>query len=196
MDFFNELDRIMALCILGIFLVLAIIKKWYINKSRMFFQVLMMVYFVCVVTETFDSVPIGNLKIANLENINETLWQMQGMGRINLKIFDGAFRQDQFLNILMAIPFGVLMPFIKKQKIQRYIIKAASFGVIIEIGQLCVNILGKRGYRIIDIDDVLCNFVGGLIGIVIFYLLRGIFRLFKNKFSNKRFFWYIKKIIA
>ena len=94
----------------------------------------------------------------------------------------------------MAIPFGMLIPFIKKRSILKNMILCLCFGLAIETGQLMVNIIGNGFFRTIDIDDVICNFAGGAIGLVIFYITASIMRLFEHKMYKKKFWWYVSKI--
>ena len=54
--------------------------------------------------------------------------------------------------------------------------------------------IGNGFFRTIDIDDVICNFAGGAIGLVIFYITASIMRLFEHKMYKKKFWWYVSKI--
>ena len=73
-----------------------------------------------------------------------------------------------FLNILLFVPFGVLVPLIwsNKKGLGYTLLSGFSFSLLIELSQLFNN-------RQSDVDDLLLNTLGALIG----YLL---FRIFAN----------------
>ncbi|WP_058952762.1 VanZ family protein [Clostridium tyrobutyricum] len=83
-------------------------------------------------------------------------------------------------NILLFIPFGFMLPCIwKKYEVLR---KTALFGItfslIIELSQLFNS-------RITDIDDLLMNTLGALVGWVIFRLMKEHLSKLQNKVSVK-----------
>lgn len=72
------------------------------------------------------------------------------------------------LNTLMFVPFGIMFPIVnyKKRKLFQSTIKCAAVVVcVIEIVQPLVG-------RTFDIDDVICNMIGVLIGYGIFATMR------------------------
>ena len=67
--------------------------------------------------------------------------------------------EGYILNVLLFVPYGYLLPFIKKKPFLKQTV-LCSF-----LLSLCIELLQflfKRG--IFDIDDLICNTVGGLIG--------------------------------
>ncbi len=75
-------------------------------------------------------------------------------------------------NIVMCIPFGVSLPFIIVHKHKfLYILDAVLFPIIIEAVQLLISFIYNSYYRTIDIDDVILNFSGVLVGYLIYLLL-------------------------
>lgn len=75
-------------------------------------------------------------------------------------------------NIVMCIPFGVSLPFIIVHKHRAfYILDALFFPVIIESIQILISFIYNSYYRTIDIDDVILNFSGILLGYIIYLLL-------------------------
>ena len=65
------------------------------------------------------------------------------------------------LNVVLFIPLGFFMPFICKKGLQakEVILTGFSFSLLIELSQLLNN-------RVSDIDDLICNSLGALIGFV------------------------------
>lgn len=81
-------------------------------------------------------------------------------------------------NVIMFIPFGLLLPLIREQKTFRYVIKCCFFvSLIMEILQ---PILGRS----FDVDDILCNVVGSIIGFCIFTVARSVSFAFSTKYRK------------
>ena len=77
-----------------------------------------------------------------------------------------------FGNILMTVPFGIMMPFLYKDKIKTFYISVALlFPLLIEWFQLLLGILTRTMYRTFDVDDILLNFLGVIIGYGIYCLI-------------------------
>lgn len=79
------------------------------------------------------------------------------------------------LNILLFIPLGLLVPFIceKRDRVVDILILGFSFSLLIEISQIWNN-------RRTDIDDLILNVLGAVIGFVLYKL---IIKVTKNKFG-------------
>lgn len=68
-------------------------------------------------------------------------------------------------NMLMFIPFGFLISyFLKLEKPYSIIILSFITSFTIEVTQLLIG-------RVFDIDDIILNVIGGLIGFLLFYIL-------------------------
>ena len=83
----------------------------------------------------------------------------------------GAFRQF-FGNIIMFIPAGILMPFVfrKTQKFWWALLGAFLFTFMIESLQFVLSIAGMC-IRELDVDDLILNTLGALIGHGIYKLI-------------------------
>ncbi len=71
------------------------------------------------------------------------------------------------LNVLMMIPFGFLLPVIKKCRLWRCIMYTFLLSLIIELLQPLIN-----DYRSADITDLITNTIGGLVGYLLYLVLR------------------------
>lgn len=94
--------------------------------------------------------------------------------RINLSPFSEQIDPvGYFLNIVLFLPFGFLLPLIwkKADKFRHALLYGASFSLFIELSQLLNN-------RSTDIDDLILNTLGALIGL-------GLFKAFSNMFKLK-----------
>ncbi|HEU4326846.1 MAG TPA: VanZ family protein [Roseiflexaceae bacterium] len=74
-------------------------------------------------------------------------------------------------NILLTIPFGFGMNFLKRLTLKRNVIIAFVLGLVLEFVQYVISLLLGYAYRVVDVNDVLLNALGVVIGY-------GIFRLF------------------
>lgn len=87
---------------------------------------------------------------------------------INFIPFSNGFNIiENGLNILMLIPLGFLLPFIwpATAKLICTVLYGFSFSVLIEVSQLFTMV------RTTDIDDILMNTLGALIGYLLFRIL-------------------------
>lgn len=85
--------------------------------------------------------------------------------------YNGAVREI-ILNCVMMIPFGLLYPIIKKQGVFNTIIYTFLFSLTIELLQLLSAWWAGLSSRSFDITDLITNTFGGLIGYIIFLVLK------------------------
>jgi glycopeptide antibiotics resistance protein len=98
-------------------------------------------------------------------------------GQINLLPFSKEIDVVEYLlNILLFIPLGFLLPIIwpDTNKIKLIVLSGVSFSLLIELSQLFTN-------RRTDIDDVLMNTIGTILGYLLFCIL---IRLVKKTFPS------------
>lgn len=71
-------------------------------------------------------------------------------------------------NVLAFLPFGFFLPFLWKRfrRIYRTVLSTACFSIIVEVLQLITRV-GSC-----DVDDVLLNTLGGVIGYLLFMVVR------------------------
>ncbi|MEO8392947.1 MAG: VanZ family protein [Chloroflexota bacterium] len=106
------------------------------------------------------------------------LWELPPSLFINLIPFNFDFSQlpaqmfqQVFLNVLLTVPFGFGISFVTPFSSRRIVWLALALGLSFELGQLVISVLLTYPYRIIDVNDVLLNALGVLIGY-------GMFRVF------------------
>ncbi len=76
------------------------------------------------------------------------------------------------LNIVLTAPFGFLFPLVKKQVTKKVIIIwAILLPILLEGLQLLIAFLTGYSDRMIDVNDIICNFIGVLLGFTILKLL-------------------------
>lgn len=75
------------------------------------------------------------------------------------------FNDDYFFNVLIYIPMGLVLPFIFKKPWASVILIVLS-SVIFEISQLFT------GFGGCDTTDLICNTLGGVLGMIVYYIFR------------------------
>ena len=156
-----------AIILIAIVLVKSYKKhhSWY----RLIFLFTFFIYFMGVLNYTvfpFDFVDRGieynkmnsiNLTPLNIQNINEAL-----------------------LNILLTIPFGIMYPiFSKKHSWKISLLYGALFGISIELIQLTILILSNLYFRVVDVNDVIFNTIGAVIGYALVYAVVSLIKMAK-----------------
>ena len=85
-------------------------------------------------------------------------------------------------NIIMTIPYGIFIPFmVKRKRWYNYLVYTLIFPLAIELTQLIICISTNSFYRTVDIDDVILNSIGIIIGYGIYKILP---KFVKEYFEN------------
>ncbi|MFA9464166.1 MAG: VanZ family protein [Velocimicrobium sp.] len=150
---------------IAIFLIYFIFyyKKWK-NKGKdtLVVNTLMYVYICLVLYVTLMPIIVSLPFIMNHSYIP-----------MNLLPFDdylngrGDTLRQIVLNVIMMMPFGFLLPIVKKKSLFTCTMQTILFSLTIELLQPLIN-----GFRSSDVTDVITNTIGGIIG----YLLHLFFR--------------------
>jgi glycopeptide antibiotics resistance protein len=101
--------------------------------------------------------------------------------------------KTSFLNILLFVPFGFDLPFITNFRMRKIITIGALFSIGIEFLQFTTGYLAKITFRIADINDVIFNTVGVVVGYILFirfiHIVRSLF--YKGSVSTNSVLQYI-----
>ncbi len=82
-----------------------------------------------------------------------------------LSIISNSVIYQQFFNIIMFLPLGVYLRYYKRQHLWIVTLEAFLFSLILEVIQLSgFFFLFPGAYRIFDVDDLITNTLGGVIG--------------------------------
>jgi len=157
--YYDLFDLISLILIYFIYLV----PRWKSNKRYLFLKSILYTYICFTIYFTLIPfiipIPFINFNISSA-NINLIPFNdfLQGHG--------GAIR-ELFLNIIMMVPFGILIPFIYKKNFIATLKYALGFSLIIEIFQ----IFSYSGMRSFDTTDLISNTLGGIVGYLLFIIL-------------------------
>jgi glycopeptide antibiotics resistance protein len=99
---------------------------------------------------------------------------------ITLKVEDIT---TSLLNILMMIPFGFGLPFISNFRLKKITLLGFIFSFVIELSQLVTGYIAKMTFRIADVNDLIFNTTGVMIGYILFILF---LQLSRSIYLNKR----------
>jgi len=76
--------------------------------------------------------------------------------------------RTSFLNILLMVPFGFGLPFITNLRMKKVVGVGALLSISIELLQLVTGLMAKMTFRVADINDVIFNTAGAVVGYVLF----------------------------
>jgi glycopeptide antibiotics resistance protein len=89
--------------------------------------------------------------------------------------------KTSLLNILLMIPFGFGLPFITNFRLKKVAIIGALFSIVTEILQLITGFIAGIAFRIADINDVIFNTLGVVVGYLLFV---GFVRIYRHASHN------------
>lgn len=172
---FNIITIYSLLCALIPCIVYICFKK---KKSYIFFSILYVLY----IWQIYDLTGIGSLSdiLYSLSSNSEII-----KANINLTPLTN-ITLGFILNIIMFIPLGFLLPFLwkKYQKLTPTLLFGFLFSLFIELSQLIT-------LRATDIDDLIANTLGALIGYLIWKIYMKIFNKSLENPNSKDAFLYI-----
>lgn len=163
-----------GLIVIGVILFLTFKRNRTIPKIRTSILLLALYYYLCVMLTKIVGIPTLS-EYKRVSDLGESFFNPN----INLIPFQDGFSLGVILNILLFVPLGFLCPLISKhyQSIKNTFFIGCGLSLAIEIVQLFTL------YRATDIEDLITNTVGTLIGYLCF---KGIHRLaiVKNHFGS------------
>ena len=141
-------------------------------------RVLFVVYLGWVIAATLFPLPVRT-GLAELEAAGRGVSVgLAPLGSIRDVLAHGTrFAQVWILggNVVTLVPFGFLLPYAAPRIATwpRIAVAALVFPVAVELSQLAVSLLLGYSYRVTEVDDVLLNFAGVLLGYALYIALRG-----------------------
>jgi glycopeptide antibiotics resistance protein len=171
------MNRILKIALDFILLIVAYFrfcyKPWRANgRKTLVVNTLMYVYLSLVLFVTLMPV------VASLPGIfNHPYKPMQMIPFDDLIHKRGDALRQIMRNTVMTIPFGFLLPLVKKQSIFTCILWTFLFSLAIELLQPLLN-----GLRSADVTDLITNTAGGIIGYAGYLLLKPYYLKIEKKF--------------
>lgn len=90
-------------------------------------------------------------------------------------------------NFILLMPLGFLLPILsnKVESIKKILIIGFAVSLSIELFQLLEDYSGLAFARIVDIDDIILNTSGAVLGYIIYFLINSIIRKYKIEVSKE-----------
>lgn len=134
-------------------------KKYHKEKVYYIYSTIMFIYFMVLIKVTLFPIMMIDGMPSNVK------------GNVNFIPFVNGIGRTDILNLIMTIPFGIGMPFVSKiNSLTRSAISGAVLGGGIELIQYIETFLtGGFTLRTIDINDVIFNCAGSIVGFIILY---------------------------
>lgn len=144
------------------------------NSSYLFWVTLFSLYILLLIDRTLFPIRIYEEGIINSPDF---------ISRLNLIPFyfgrstnTGLIAFQIVGNIILTIPFGFGLSLITTVRAKSFLWIPFVVGIGIELSQLLVSFAIGRLYRVIDINDVILNALGVIIGYVLFRIVSWIYR--------------------
>ncbi len=155
------------------------------NLREVFILSIIFTYFIVLLCRTQFPIFIDN------QTMKEELGGIK-LGRdINLIPLKDFMQMTSVLNIVMFVPIGFLLGLIEGIKWKKITMIGFSISFFIEISQILVNVFIGYNFRIADVNDLIFNTLGTIIGLFILYIVRYVI----NKlFRDDEVLW-IRKIV-
>lgn len=150
-------------------LALVLIGIWLKNKDsfQVFFVFVFGIYIINVVNVVVFPFPI-EYDISNFKpNINLIPFDFSHCDPRGLELCI----REIYQNILLTIPFGFGVNFVARVKPKNILLVSLAVGFTFEFTQLVISFIVRSPFRAVDINDLILNATGVLIGY-------GIFRIF------------------
>lgn len=166
---------LLGIIFIGILLVVIFRKDSSIPKVRTSILSLVMYYYLCVMLTHIIGIPTLS-EYERLSRLGEAFFNPN----INLIPFSDGFSLSFILNIFLFIPLGFLCPLICKtfERARNTLFIGFGLSLFIEIIQLFTL------YRATDIDDILTNVIGTMVGYLCFRLIAKL-RIVKLHSNNR-----------
>lgn len=137
-------------------------------------------YIAAVSAVTFFPLPV-QAEVLDFERQMQFLHnQFAVFGSIGPAVAEGLSSREMLqalANVVMFVPVGILVPILGGAKgvVRRTLLVAAVGGIAIEIGQFTVSWLLGFTYKVTDVDDVILNIAGAILGLGLFTLVGPLF---------------------
>lgn len=174
-------DGMVLNSLIVLYVIIALVMKFKFKKryTYLLFFTVMYIYICNVINLTQFPIYIDDDQRKTFGGQN--VWR--DMSLIPLK---QGFSMTSFYNILMTVPLGFGLPFIIKVSLKKVIYIGLFAGILFEMGQLLTALYAGYTFRFVDIDDVIFNFLGTLVGyLILFKLFKVVVEFFITKLRLK-----------
>lgn len=131
------------------------------NAAKYVLNVLFFGYICCVFALVFLPLPTAGTQLSG-----HRIQLIPGYCLYDIAKHPGVDNIAQVLfNILMTLPFGAYFKYYWKMDMKKIVLISFALTLFIEVGQLTgLFFLYSGSYRLCDVDDLICNTLGGFLG--------------------------------
>lgn len=175
-----------------LFLILLAFLKFMKRKSNMYLLCFSVMYiYLCVVLD-LTQFPIYASEGMKAAMGGQNVWRE--MNLIPLKTIVTDFSMESVLNIIVTIPLGFGLSFLMRCSWRQNMLSGLLVGGCAEAGQLLTALWVGFTFRHVNIDDILLNIIGVLVGYGVFKIFRNVFQWGYKKLetNSNAFLSYIK----
>ncbi len=189
MVYFTAVDLFVGLIVL--FIILTVLWKQKRSFAYMFFFSVFWIYLMGVFSVVVFPFPIGVGNPNFKPSINLIPLHFGDCSFVMLCI------RNIYENILLTMPFGFGISFIARIKSQNILWLALAVGFSFEITQLVISLIFKSAFRSVDINDVILNAAGVLLGYGVFRIFGWLYVYVINRFEirHQTIFAYIDDVV-
>ncbi len=119
----------------------------------------------------FEHCMYNFVPLANIDVFADNLYYARDFQHVIATVYN--YFRGFVCNIVLFIPMGFLLPIIigKYSRCKNMLILSLLFSIGIEFMQLVQQLLGITSWRVTDIDDVIANVIGALLGLFFYKYL-------------------------
>lgn len=171
------------------FIIYTLVKKWSLSRIIKFGMIFF--YIVALISVTVFPIPINKRYIAEAAIPARNNF-IPFHGIYELIKYSKTFKMVLLIplvgNIFLFIPFGFFLrmkaPILKFQKI---LLLGLLASLAVEMSQLIISVTIHFLYRSIDVDDLICNTIGTVVGFYMCNFLVIVIRSYKNESNIAKF---------
>lgn len=174
---------IALIIILILILICLLLYGKYVKKERLVLETVT-IRFVFIIYIILLGAVVWLIPTANFGYLPFNLIPFKTIGNYVMSLMNGTIPVFVIVknlagNVLLLFPLGFLLPLqFSKLSIKKIIMLGVMIPIVIEGGQFILYLL-KFGTRSVDIDDVILNFIGYILG---YFLVN----IFKRRLYSKR----------
>ncbi|WP_240371348.1 VanZ family protein [Anoxybacteroides rupiense] len=160
---------------------LIVLLKWKFKKTNLYLIFFSLFYIYLCNVLNYTQFPII-LDPEMKKEIGQNVWRDANFIPFNLHKED---MKTSLLNTLLTIPFGFGIPFIAKVNCKRIALLGVLLGICLECLQLIIALIVGFTFKYVDMNDVLFNFSGAILGYGLFQAFMILFKAWIHKLNIK-----------
>lgn len=183
-----DVTTILPVLFLAIVAILILLKRKQRSLSYLACLAAFSVYLMFVLQKTLFPLRLFDHEFVAAMQAAGSGWANEGLNLIPFYGLPGTYwlSVQGYGNVLLTIPFGFGLPFVMPTTFVQVVRRGLYFTLSIELAQLFINVAVGYAHRVADINDVILNLVGTLIGFACFRLMSMMYTKVAGNISTVR----------